>query len=369
MEITINQHDFYPALQSVARSCGIRSSLPVLSNVLLQTENGKLKLSATNLEIGVIKYIEATITQEGALTIPAKTLIDVVSSLSGPINFEASSDQLKISTPQFNATLNGVSAEEFPAIPLAAEESFLIDKDVLISSIPQITFAAAADEGRPVLTGILTQIKGDTLELVATDGFRLAHKTTKLNASSVPDFKSLIPKKTFEEVIRLISESPQALQSVEVSTTENQNQIIFKLGDTELSSRLIEGHFPSWEKILPQSFENTTILDRNQALKAVKLASVFARDAANIVKIQTLENSIDLSSETKELGSQKTSLEAKTTGQPIEIAFNAKFLIDALSACDSGQIKIEFSGNLSPALIKPMDDQALEYVIMPIRLN
>ncbi len=372
MKLTILQQDLLPALQAVSRSVGVRSTLPVLSNVLLQTENGKLKLSATNLEVGIIKRVNADIQKEGAITVPSRTFLDIISSLSGAkIDIDALENQLKITTKNFSGSLNGISASEFPAIPLATEQTVLISSKVLAQSLPKITFAAAADEGRPILTGILTEIKKDTLELVATDGFRLAHKTVKLEAVKENGFRALIPRRTFEEVVRLIGEDLDSKdeEKIEVSTSENQNQMIFKIGQTQLSSRLIEGQFPSWEKIVPTSHENRTIIDRVELLKAVKLASVFAKDASNVIKIETGESKLVLTSEAKELGGQKTDIEAEVSGSPIIIAFNSKYLIDALSATNATQITIEFSGNLSSALIKPMGEEGLEYIVMPIRLS
>lgn len=376
MRFSILQQDLLPALQAVSRSVGVRASLPVLGNILIQTENGKLKLSATNLEIGVIKLINAQITEEGEITIPAKTFLDIVSSLAGSnLEVETAGEQLKISSKNgsgksFNATLNGISATEFPSIPLSSEHSITISSQLLQKTLPQITFAAATDEGRPVLTGILTEIKGGELELVATDGFRLAHKKAALEGNLTTPFRVLIPKRTFEEIVRLISEDLKDEEGkVEISTSENQNQVVFKIGQTQLSSRLIEGQFPTWDRIIPSEFQNRSTLDRQELLKALKLASVFAKDAANVVKLETKSNQIKLSSEAKELGEQQTEVEAQTEGVEIVIAFNSKFLIDALSAVGSAQVLIEFSGNLSAALIKPVGEEGLEYVVMPIRLS
>ncbi len=371
MKISILAQDLLPALQAVSRSVGVRSSLPVLANILLQTENGKLKISATNLEIGVIKKVNAEVVEEGEISVPAKTFLETISSLSGAkLDIEGSSDQLKITTSNFRASLNGIPASEFPAIPLSSDNSILISPGVLKDSLPQITFAAAVDEGRPVLTGILTEIRDGQLELVATDGFRLAHRKISLENSS--SFKALIPRRTFEEIVRLIDEEltkGSEEEKVAISTSENQNQIIFKIGQSDLSSRLIEGQFPSWEKIIPKDFQNRAIVDRGEFLKAVKLSSIFAKDVANITKIKSAKGTLQLSSQTKELGEQETELEATTEGDDIEVAFNSRFLIDALSACSATQVILEFSGNLSAALIKPVGQEGLEYIIMPVRLS
>lgn len=368
MKLSLLQQDLLPAVSAVSRSVG-RTNLPVLANILLQTEGGKLKLSATNLEIGVIKRISAKVEEEGEVSVPAKTFLETVSSLTtDKLTLEASLDQLKITTSNFKATLNGIAASEFPTIPLSSDQAITIDPKILKEALPKITFAAAVEEGRPVLTGILTEIKQDTLELVATDGFRLAHKKASLKSSS--NFRALIPRRTFEEVVRLIDEDAKGEEgeTVQIATSENQNQIIFKIGQTEVSSRLIEGQFPTWDKIIPQKFENRTIIDRSELLKAVKLAAVFAQDASHIVKIQT-GKSFKITSEAKELGSQETELEAQSEGAQLLVALNSRFLLDALSACPGSQISIEFSGVLTPTLIKPIGEEGLEYIIMPVRLS
>jgi len=372
LRVKIQQSDLLPVLQSVSRSVGVKSTLPVLANILIQTQSGKLKLSATNLEIGVVERVNCEILEEGEITIPARTFLEIIQALpSEEIDIEATPEILKITAKNFSANLNGIQASEFPTIPLSSEKSVDIKADILKTSIPQLSFAAASDEGRPVLTGILTELKKDSLELVATDGFRLARKTVKLEGSQDLSLRVLIPRRTFEEVVRLISEqqSNGEDETIKISTSENQNQIIFKIGLTEVSSRLIEGNFPSWEKIIPVNIENRTIIDRDALLKAVKLASVFARSESNIIKIQTQKNALKLSSEAKELGAQESSVEADSEGTEITIAFNSRFLIEALSATTSAQISIEFSGSLSPALMKPVGEEGLQYVVMPIRLS
>lgn len=371
MKFSILQQDLLPVVGSVIRSIGTKITLPVLANILIKAENSKLKISATNLETGIIKFINADVAEEGELTVPAKTFFDLISSLgSEKINMEAQGDLLKISTKNFNATMNGISASEFPAIPTSSEQGIFIDGETFFRSLPQVTFAAAADEGRPILTGILTEFKKDSIEIVATDGFRLAHKLIKIGSAGNQTLRVLIPKKTLEEVVRIISDETQdKAEKLEISTSDNQNQIIFKMGQTTLSSRLIEGQFPSWDKIIPQKTEQRTVISKDDFLKGCKLASVFAKGDANTIKIETGDNKIKLFSEAKESGFQETEIEAQTEGEKITIAFNSKYIIDVLNACPATQISIEFSGNVSACVIKPLGEDILEYVIMPIRLS
>jgi DNA polymerase-3 subunit beta len=367
MKFNILQQDLMPILSSVSRSCGVKSQLPVLGNILIKAFNGKLQLSATNLEIGVVKSIKAEILEEGEVTVPAKTLVDVVANLNGEkIEISATLDQVEIKTPSFSSVLNGINASEFPSIPMSGKETAVIDPAVLIKSLPQVTFSAATDEGRPILTGILTEIKDKKLDLVATDGYRLSHKSVETKEEA--KFKALVPRRTFEEISRLIAEDEA--DSVKVSISDDQNQIIFSFGQTQISSRLIEGQFPAWEKIIPAESKARIIIDRAELLKAVKLASVFARGEANIVKMQNLiSKKIILSSEAKELGSQKKEVEAEVEGEEITIAFNTKYLLDGLSALISSQIIIELSGPLSAAIFKPVGEEGFQYIVMPVNLS
>jgi DNA polymerase III subunit beta len=366
MKFSILQQDLLPLLHAVSRSIGIRPTLPVLSNILLSAENGKLKIASTNLEIGVIKLINAKIEEEGEITVPAKTITEVINGLAATeVIIESVGEVLNITSGKFKATINGISSSEFPVIPLPEGKGLIFDKES-ISSSSQILFASAVDEGRPVLTGILTQASVGKLNLVATDGFRLAHREVSIKDATI-DFKSLIPKKTFEEIVRIIGEEES--DQVEVAHSPSQNQIIFKIGQTILSSRLIEGNFPSWEKIIPQNIVTRAILEREDLLKAVKLASVFAKNEANIITISVSSFGINLSSKAKELGEQENEVEAQIEGDNLKIAFNARFLQEAVSAVPSIQLIMEFSGPLSAAIIKPMGIEGLEFIIMPVRIS
>lgn len=370
MHLKILQQDLIGPLQSVSRSVGVRASLPVLGNILMEATSGKLRLSATNLEVGVIKLISANVISDGAVTIPAKTLNEVISSLQGlEIELYSEGEVLKIKTGKFKADLVGLSAQEFPAIPSSNEKSTQIPKGVFKETIPQISFASAVDEGRPVLTGILTEIKDSKFEAVATDGFRLAHKAYSSEGLKGINFKALIPRRTLDELVKLIGEEAEEFDTVGLSTTDNQNQVVFIVGLTVLSSRLIEGNFPSWEKIIPAAHVSKAVVNKDELVKGLKLASVFAKGEANVIKLKISGQSIKLSSETKELGNQYAEVEAQTSGEDLEVAFNSKYLTDAVVSCPGSELNIEFSGNLSAALLSPVPEQGLEYIVMPVRIN
>lgn len=366
MKFSVLQQDLLPHLQAAARSVGVRSTLPVLDNLLLAVEGNKLKIAATNLEIGIIKHINVEVEEPGEITVPAKTLVELVSGLGqNKISIETSGEVLTVQSGKLKASVNGIPAAEFPAIPLSSDKGITLSKEAYLAS-SQILFASAVDEGRPVLTGILTDISAGKLDFVATDGFRLAHRELLL-PDGTPSFKSLIPRRTFEEVLRLISE--EDAEEITLSTSQNQNQVVITLGNTLVSSRLIEGTFPAWGKIIPQKIVSRAMVEKEDLLKAIKLAAIFAKNETNIVVLATKKGLLKLESHAKEVGSQENEIEGEVEGEELTIAFNTKFLLDAVSNAPSSQVIIEFSGNLSAALVKPMGVEGLEYIIMPVRLS
>lgn len=365
MKFTVLQQDILPKLQAVSRSVGVRAALPVLSNILISSENGRLKLAATNLEVGIIKYLNTEIVEEGEITVPAKTIIEMFAGLGAvKVEFETKGDNVEISANKFKAKINGITAAEFPVIPIAQKNGIDLETAALLN-VSQIIYASAVDEGRPQLTGVLTQSGAKLLEFVATDGFRLAHRRVVVKEDL--NFKNLIPKKTFEEVLRVIAEENPEV--VNLSVSPDQNQIIFTIGQSILSSRLIEGNFPAWEKIIPAQFISRVVLEKEETLKAIKLASIFAKNEANIIVLNLTKEGIGLESSTKELGSQQNQIEGSVEGELLQIAFNSKFLQDAVAAAPSSQIMVEFSGPLSAVRIKPVGVEGLEYIVMPVRLS
>lgn len=371
MKFSVLQQDLLPSLQAVARSVGVRATLPVLDNILLSVEGNKLKIAATNLEIGVVKHINVEVESEGETTVPAKTLVELISGLGqNKLSLESQSEILAVQSGKFKATINGITAADFPVIPLSFDKGINFPKEAFLTS-SQILFASAADEGRPILTGILMEVSDGKLDFVATDGFRLAHRRLNLSKqpalSAAEGFRSLIPRRTFEEVLRLINE--EEVEEVSISTSQNQNQVLFSLGNTVVSSRLIEGQFPAWGKIIPQKIIARAMVSKDELLKAIKLAAIFAKNEANIVVLTTQKGLLKLESHTKEVGSQENEIEGEIEGEELKIAFNTKFLLDAVSNSPSTQIMMEFSGALSAALIKPIGVEGLEYIVMPVRLS
>lgn len=366
MKFTVLQQDFLPALQAVARSVGVRASLPVLENVLLSIENSELKILATNLEIGVIKFVPVEVIESGEITVPAKTIVEIISALKqSKIEIEADLNILTVSSGKFKAAINGIPATEFPAIPLSGDKSIVFKKEILSAS-SQILYAAAVDEGRPVLTGILTHVKNGVLDFVATDGFRLAHRQVSIEDKE-SEFKAIIPKRTFEEVLRILGENAGA--EIGIAVSPDHNQAIFNFNKVTVSSRLIEGNYPGWEKIIPTKLVTKITVDKDDLSKAIKLAAIFAKNEANVIVLNINQFKISIESSAKEVGSQQNEVDGIIEGEELKVAFNVKFLQDAISNVPSAQVVIQFSGPLSPALIKPIDESGLEYVVMPVRVN
>ncbi len=366
MRFRVLQQDLLPSIQAVARSVGVRSTLPVLDNILLSIEGSELKIAATNLEIGVIKLIPVEVIEPGEVTVPARTFVELISNLKQvKIEIESDGSILTVSSGKFKASVNGIPATEFPAIPLSGEKNITFKKEVL-AACNQILYAAAVDEGRPVLTGVLTHAKGGRLDFVATDGFRLAHRHVTIENLD-NDFKAIIPKRTFEEVLRVLSEGNE--QEVSISISPDHNQVIFNFDKLIVSSRLIEGNYPTWEKIIPTQEVTKLLVDKDELLKAIKLAAIFAKNEANVIILNVTKDKISLESSTKELGSQQNEVDGQMEGEELKIAFNVKFLQDAISNIPSTQVSMHFSGTLSPALVKPADNLGLECVVMPVRVS
>lgn len=368
MKISLLQENLNKGLTTVSRSVSAKAQLPILSNILLETDKGRLKLSATNLETGLNFWLGAKIEEEGSICIPAKFLTEFVASLpSQKVDLETKENSLMISCQGFKATFTGMSPNEFPQIPKANSDSAItFEKKEFLQAISQVVFAASSDEGRPALTGVLLKPQENEVSLAATDGYRLSVK--KLAAGLKIKDQLIIPAKTLIEVTRIIAESEE-IKEVILSLAENQSQVVFSFPQVELASRLIEGEFPNFEKIIPEKFEISASFDREELLRAVKIASVFAREQANIVKLIFADNKIKVSAETAQMGSSEMELEAKTSKGSLEMAFNYRFLLDFLNATSGEEILFEALGALNPGSFKISGDSSFFHIIMPVRIQ
>ncbi len=367
MDLEVLQENLSKALLITSRFVASRAQLPVLSNILLKGDKTKLTLSATNLETSASISLGAKIKEAGELTIPAKNFFEIVSNLtSGTIHLVSEKESLKITGSGFTGRISGMNASDFPKVPqtLKKEESIDLSKTEFLKALPQVSFAVSADEARPILTGILFILGKKNMSLVATDGFRLSRKTIPLEGIS-KEIKTVIPKNILLEVLREGGESENLLLEIK----GKEKQVVFGLGNLILSSRVLEGEFPDYEKIIPKSSGVKVRTDKEELLRAVKLSSVFARDSANIVKIKIMKDSIKLSAESSQVGNQETIIDAKAEGELIEISFNYKFLEDFLRVVVGEEVLMEFNNASSPGVFTDPKDPNFLHLIMPVKVQ
>ncbi|GAB4543268.1 MAG: DNA polymerase III subunit beta [Anaerolineae bacterium] len=377
MKVSCLQENLAKGLSIVGRAVASRSTLPVLSNVMLATDNGRLKLSATNLELGINCWVGAKVETEGATTVPARLLTDFVNSLPPEqidLELAVRTQTLNARCARFEANIKGIDAQEFPIIPTAGdgEHAIRLNPEDLRQMIDQVVFAAATDESRPILTGVLAHFEGDRLTMAAADGFRLSVRSTPLGQAVDQPVEVIIPARALGELARI---STGQEDWVEVIITPARNQILFHLNDVDLVSQLIEGRFPDYKQIIPTGWKTRTVLESNSFLKAARVSHLFARDAANIVRLEVapgdelMPGHLTLAATSAELGDNVGQVDATVEGEPIEIAFNAKYLIDVLSVVDTAQVALETSTPSSPGVLKPVGDEDFIHVIMPMHIS
>ncbi len=369
MKLSVMQENLARGLSVVSRAVSARSTLPVLANVLLRTEDAGLKLTATNLEIGITCWVPGKIDTDGATTVPAKLLTDLVSSLPGGdrIDLElGAGETLHLRSGRFESNLKGIDADEFPSIQTAGERATTrIAQGVLKRALAETTFAAASDEARPILTGVLARFEGDILTLAAADNYRIAVKTLPV-LDTVAETSVVIPARALIELMRILSDTDDP---VEVLLAQARNQVLFRLEGIDLVSRLIDGQFPNYQQVMPQSHATRAVLDREELLRAVRPAALIAHESANIVKLQvgTGDDAGIVVSANAEVGDHVGHVEAAVDGDGTTIAFNARYLADVLANVTAEQVAIELNGPLSPGVFKPIGDDRYVHVVMPVR--
>lgn len=373
MKLQILQENFAKAVSTASRFASTRAQLPVLGNILLTAQKTKLLVCSTNLEVSVAIAVGAKVEEEGEISIPARVINETIVNLPREtVSLSSEKEQLKISVPNFSSTILGMNAADFPKIPgsVSKEKVVQVPKKELLQALSQVVFATSIDETRPVLTGVLFIWEKDGLTLVATDGFRLSQKKIKLSgASSLP--KIILPKLILSE----LSRSQEYEGEILLDLKEKEKQAVFGIGDTILASRLLEGEYPDFEKIIPKKSGCEILVDKEEILRAVKLASIFARDAANIVKIKVLKESLKITAESSSAGSQETKVDAKVEiksadiSEGFEIAFNYRFLEEFLHSVTGGEVKMEFSGVNAPGIFTDTSDNLYLHLIMPVRVQ
>jgi DNA polymerase-3 subunit beta len=375
MKFSCLQENLAKGLAIVGRAVATRSTLPVLSNILIATDDGRLKLSATNLEVGVNCWVGAKVKEDGATTVPARLLTDFVHSLPAEridVELATRTQTLNLKCSNYEANIKGIDAQEFPILSVVSDDTPVsLEPATIRQMINQVSFAAAVDESRPVLTGVLAEISDGKLTMAAADGFRLSVRKIDLPDPAPADSKVIIPARALQELARISAEEDEPIR---MTIAANRSQVYFQLKDIDLISQLVEGNFPDYNQIIPTSHATHTVADVGELLKAVKIASLFARDAANVVRMrftpgeESMGGRVTVMATSADLGDNVTEISAAVEGEALEIAFNAKYLSEVFSVMSAPQVTLETSSPSSPGVIQPVGDDSFVHVIMPMHI-
>jgi DNA polymerase-3 subunit beta len=367
MDLSVAQENLAKALGVVARAVSSRSPMPVLGNILLATdEGGQLRLAATNLEVGITCWLGAKVDAPMTVTIPAKTLVDLVGTLPADrvnMTLNAKTQTLALACGRVHANLKGIDAQEFPILPRAdTAHGIELPADTLKELLDQVLFAASVDEARPILTGIKVEIKGDVVIMAASDGFRLALRAARLTRPVAEPVSVIIPARSLAELRKLVT----ADEPVIMCLPPGRGQAIFHHAAVEVVVQLIEGQFPEYSAIIPKRFTTRAVMATAEFRKACKAADIFAREAAHASRIQIGSASVTILASAAETGDNKAEVSATVEGDPVEVAFNVKYVGDALAAMTGEQVAIEVTTPTSPGVIKPVGRDDYLVVIMPL---
>jgi len=367
MIINILQENLLAALSRVGRIVPIKPQLPIVQNVLISTEEKRTKLVATSLEITESVWVGSKVEKEGGVCVPARLLLEFVSSLpKGTVQLTEKDGSLLVVCSGFRALIPGVPAKEFPPVPaLERKHEIVTEKSGILDAIERVVFSAATDEGRPLLTGVrVIQKEGETV-FAATDGYRLSVKRISLKTKEALDL--LIPGRALSEVIKTCLEEKDAKEISLIKPAEGQ--IAFIVGETEIQTRLIDGDYPNFEKIIPTKHNTRLLIEKEALLRAVKSAAIFARDSANIIKFHIENQTFTISANTPQVGEDEIDVEAKIDGEGGDIAFNSRFLLDFLANYKEDELLFEMTGSLNSGVFRPPKDDSYLHIIMPVRVQ
>jgi DNA polymerase III subunit beta len=369
MKVTCRPAVLGQALQVVSRAISSRTTLPILNNVLIETTSEGLSISATNLEIGIRKIVPAEISMEGSTTAPARLLTDFVNTLPDQdleMTLDSATQSLNLRCARFDTHIKCIEAEEFPPGPRPDEgDRIEVALDDLVSAVEQTQMAASTDEARPVLTGVQVVIQGGSLTLAATDGHRLAVRKLQATVPAELEASLIVPARALAELSRVLKGEPS---KVEVIISKAGNQVFFRAGSSELTSRLIDGKYPNYAQVIPSKSSTKVRVSTSELMQTVRAVSLFARDSANVIRVKAQPDALVLSATTNEVGDSKAEMTASVEGSDIQIAFNARYVIDALGVMGEDEVELLFDGPLSPGLLRPPGKDHYLYVIMPVRV-
>jgi DNA polymerase-3 subunit beta len=373
MRLTCLQENLNRGLGIVGRAVATRTTLPITNNVLLATDQSRLKLAATNLEMAITCWIGAKVEEEGAITVPARLLTEFINSLPNDkvdINLSPQTKTLELKCARFEARISGVDAKDFPPIPKVEEGvTTKVEVEELRRGITQVVFAAATEESRPVLTGVDADFDGDLVTLAAADGFRLAVYKLSLATPVSQKSKVIIPARTLAELNRLMADQEEP---VEITVNPNRSQALFRLKNIELVSQLVQGAFPNYAQLIPRSYNTQVVVDVAAFLRATKTASIFARDGSGIIRLvivpggELTPGKMTISARSEEIGDDVGEIDAIVEGEEAKIAFNGKYLVDVLSVLRESQVALETTNPSSPGVIRPVGVDNYIHVVMPM---
>ncbi|GAC1469708.1 MAG: DNA polymerase III subunit beta [Ktedonobacteraceae bacterium] len=378
MKITCKQQDLSRGLSVVSHAVSSRSTLPILANILLSTDNGRLRLYATNLEIGINCWLDAEVHEEGTTTVPAKLITDLVNSLpqaSVDIVVPEDSHTMSIKSMRSSANIKGMDPSEFPLSPNTegSDPAVVVDAAQLKEMIAEVAFAAADDDSRPVLTGVLVQVSTGKMTFAAADAFRLAVRVSALPDDTVLRNDILIPARTLIELSRILPSEG----SVQMIVTPNRSQVLFHTENIDLLSRLIEGTFPNFRQIIPKEHTTRAVVETKEFAAAVKSVAPFARDSSNIARIKInggggngIEpGALTIEATAEDVGNNVSIINAAVDGPEQQIIFNVKYLAEVLAVLDTPEVAIEVTSASRPGVVKPVSSADYTYVIMPMSTN
>ena len=376
MKVTVLQENLAHGLSIVSRAVSPRSTLPVLSNVLVATDEGRLRLSATNLELGITCWIGAKIEEEGSTTVPARTFVDLVGTLPQEqvsLSLATATQTLNVRCGASNTDIKCIDAQEFPPLPVPEMEGAIaLNVADFKDMISQVIFAASSDEARPVLMGVLVTVEKDTITMAAADGFRLSVRKGTLSQPAAEPISAIIPARALGELARVAADGNETIMMV---LPRGRGQVVFRMKEVELVSQLIDGTFPDYQQIIPRAYKSRTILSTPALLKACKQAEIFAREGSNVARLDIksagdLEpGSVEISAQSEETGSNETVVAATIDGIGLLIAFNVKYLREVLEVVKSPNVALETSAANAPGCIRPVGDDNFLHVIMPMHLG
>ncbi len=370
MRLSCLQENLSKCLGIVGRAVATRTTLPVTNNVLLATEQSRLRLSATNLEIAISCWLGSMVEEEGAITVPARLLTEFVNSLpSEKIDLALADHTLELKCARFEARISGIDAEDFPPIPkISGGMTYQIEPDALRLAINQVVFATASEDTRPVLTGVCAEFEDDTLTLAAADGFRLAVHKAPLIGPAKEKVEIIIPGRSLSELNRLLADQREP---IEIAVSQNKSQVLFRMKDVELVSQLIQGTFPNYRQLIPASYSTRAVISTPEFLRATKTSAIFARDGSGIVRLQITPDGgasgkVSVSARSEQIGDNVGEIDAKVEGEAAKIAFNGKYLTDVLGVIHEGEIALETTTPSSPGVIRPLGADNYVHIIMPM---